>query len=587
MLSGLSEQFEAPSSVSTTPAAPPLRLAEANTGRDYTVYSRAMDAAEDAKALDIFPYMRVPEGGVILDLGAGTAALSERAARYFSRSHVIAQDVSHELLEIADHRRALINIVFGNALDRVFPENSLDSAMCSSCGHEIESFCGPGSMHKVLDILYSELKPGGSFVHRDFIKPTLKGDVYLEICDSDVTEARFTDAVSAEEVDYSKLSTAQLFFRFHKEYGGGNAFSFELEQVEGKTLIKLPAEWAYEFYMRKDYVANWRNEIKEKYSYWDVEQAQRAFQAAGFVNIQVIPHRNQWLYDNRFEGKIALYSRTADGLIRLPFFDTHMTVVGHKPGVSEASPSFAELPLVNYDRILDQIKVETGQGFAEVGDRHFELASDKVLLGSKRQVYYLAGEPKNVLKLPRTDGLNVHNCFKAMQQSIAHEDVLESHQVPHLKILDYDKAGPPYRFLVQEALPADAECAADLIMQGRLTEADIATLAGIVNRFELEKRWQLDTNPFNWYRVTKPDGGSELVYADGKVYRYDEKWAFSRVGLLQWIDPGYVKNARERCAVVPEASAAEHPSTWWKMGDDEPRLWAKYLHPSLHPRVVD
>ncbi|MBN8550080.1 MAG: methyltransferase domain-containing protein [Deltaproteobacteria bacterium] len=572
-----------PTSASLTSSAPPPKLTEANSGRDYTIYSRAMDAAEDAKALDIFPYMKVPEGGTILDLGAGTAGLSERAARYFSRAHVVAQDVSHELLEIADHRRALIHILFGNALDQVLPENSLDAAMCSSCGHEIESFCGTGSMQKVLEVMLRELKPGAAFVHRDFIKPDAQ-EVMLEILDSNVREAEHSAAISGSVSDYSKLTTAQLFFRFHKEFAGGNAFSYAIEEIRGRTFIRLPAEWAYEFYMRKDYVANWHNEIREKYSYWSESQARQAFEEAGFVDVRVIPHRNQWLVDNRLDGRIALFSVQSSGeLEAIPFFDTHMTVLGVKPGARREGVPFGDLPLVNYDRALSEIRIDRAAGTVDIGTKHFELSSAKSMLGTKREVFFLSGEPRCVLKIPRVDGLNVHNCFKAMQQTIVHDDILDLHRVPHPKVLEFDTAGPPFRFLVQEALPEGAECAADLIEQGRLTEADIEALATIVNSFEREKRWQLDTNPFNWYRVIRPDGKPELMYADGKVYRYDEKWSFARVGLLQWIDPRYVREADGRGARIPEAREVDNPSAWWSADDELCHAWERHLDASLLP----
>lgn len=55
-------------------------LVAANSGRDYSIYSRAMDAAEIEKAKDTFPHINIPEVGTILDLGAGTGSLSEMAA---------------------------------------------------------------------------------------------------------------------------------------------------------------------------------------------------------------------------------------------------------------------------------------------------------------------------------------------------------------------------------------------------------------------------------------------------------------------------------------------------------------------------
>lgn len=569
-------------------------LNHANDGRDYSIYARAMDAAEDAKAQDIFPHIDVAEGATILDLGAGTAALSERAARFFSRAQVIAQDVSHELLEVADHRRALIKLLFGNALEQVLPENSIDAAICSSCGHEVESFCGPGSMLSVLSVILKELKPGGRFVVRDFIKPDLQGDILMEILGEDLFAAQALVASISGAPDYPKRSTAELFFLFHKEFRGGGAFDYTIEQRGERSFIKLPAEWAYEFYMRKDYVANWHNEISEKYSYWSAKEAELAFRAAGFADAKVITHRNQWLVDNRLTGKIALFRGTGSSeLEALPFFDTHMVVIGDKPGTATAQRPSANLPVVDYDRMLGSISIDRGARTLRIGERTFPLSEEPGVIGSKREVLYLEPEEgvRRVIKIPRTNGLNTHNCFKAMQQTVERQGILDQYKVPHLKVLDFDQSGPPYRYLIQEALPPGARSAAELLRSGELSEMDIQQMAAIINRFELERRWQLDTNPFNWFRVTKDSGETEMVYADGKVYKFDERWAFARVGLLQWIDPSYVSLARDNCAVIPTASSLADLFSWWRgeadagsqsrINTELAGVWREHLSPSI------
>ena len=85
-------------------------LAVANVGRDYRAYSAAMDSAESYKAGLIFPHIDLPEGGVVADIGSGTGALAERAALVFSHATVFALDQSHELLEMADAKRALVKL---------------------------------------------------------------------------------------------------------------------------------------------------------------------------------------------------------------------------------------------------------------------------------------------------------------------------------------------------------------------------------------------------------------------------------------------------------------------------------------------
>jgi len=561
------------------------KLAAANRGRDVTVYATAMDASEDWKAGLIFPHLIIPEGGRILDLGGGTGALAERAARFFSHSQVYVQDLSHELLEIADHRRSVIRLVYGDALQQQFPDNSLHGAYCCSTGHEIEQFGGPGSMHKVANIAYQQLLPGARFVVRDFVKPNISGDVYMRIIPKGDGIDDLGSIQDFTTLDYNTLSTRALFERFHAEFQGGGAFEYERVTVGGGEYIRLSAEFAYEFYMHKDYTTNWRNEVHEKYSYWTEEEAQAVFEAAGFEDVNVIPEHNDWIRINRLEGQIALFSLDSSGtLLPVDFPPTHMVVVGQKPGKLMA-PVGAQplLPHVNYEELLGQISINDTETVVSVNGKEFNIIPDTRIEGTKRLVFNLVGEPKQVLKIPRIDAPNAHNCFKAMGQAIDRQDILRANEVPTLIITDCDPDGPPYRYLVQDALPEGAECAADLIKNGELTERDVKQVAKIVNRFELKKQRQLDTNPFNWYRVTDSAGKSEMVYIDSKVYLYDEKWAFSRVGLLQWCVPELVQNATQHCAGIPTSMYADELSAWWHVDSEVVGWWKKHLNPHLQP----
>ena len=98
------------------------RFVVANEHRDYTIYTKSMDAALEAKAGSIFPFFgEVPEGATIVDIGSGTGKLAELAARNFHSAKVFALDYSHELLEMAGDDRTFIKPVLVTQLNKIFP----------------------------------------------------------------------------------------------------------------------------------------------------------------------------------------------------------------------------------------------------------------------------------------------------------------------------------------------------------------------------------------------------------------------------------------------------------------------------------
>lgn len=563
------------------------RFIKANEGRDYKIYDRSMDAATIAKFESInahFP--QINEGDVIVDAGSGTGKLTEKFAEEYRGAKVIGEDISGELMETANEERALMQLVLGDASTQVFPENSLKVKYFSTCGHEVESFGGMGRMKQAVDSSYNEIMNGGRLIIRDFIKPDGKEPIYMKIIANDGFDNP-EDATIAGVLDYNLLSTKALLERFRLEFRGGNEFNYEVVKLGGEEFIKIDPEWAYEFYMRKDYTGNWRQEIKEKYSYWTKDEAIKTLSDAGFTDIKFTPESNEYIMTNRLNGKIGLFKMNSEGVLEdLPFPPTHMTISGSKPGIVKESSTQTNFPELNYLKLKDSIEIKEEQGKIIVGSNEFDIdLTIKPVKGSKKQVYYLKGEESRVIKLVRKDASNDHAVFKAMFEAIDRENILDLHNVPHMKILEKDPNGPPYRFYVQEAIPKGSVCAADLIGNGELTERDVKQLAKHINNFELGKTWQLDTNPFNWYRVTDENGESKMVYIDGKVYRYDENWEFKRIGLLQWIKPDYVTNLPNRTALIPKAKEFEDLIENWDKDDNQiSNWWKKYLNPLLQPK---
>jgi ubiquinone/menaquinone biosynthesis C-methylase UbiE len=558
----------------------------ANEHRNYRIYDTAMDAATLAKAESIFRHFGpLKTGSVIVDAGSGTGTLAELAAKEFRGSVVYALDVSHELAERALDGRTLIEPIYGDASKKVFPDNSVDVKYYSTSGHEIESF--GGSMVNAIKASYSELKPEGKLIIRDFVKPERTKPVYMQI----LSEVGFDDLSKATEngyLDYNLLSTSALFKRFCAEFKGGNAFEFEEVKINGNKYIKLSPEWAHEFYLRKDYTANWRQEIYEKYTYWGIEDTKRNLINAGYADVQVIPDQNEFILQNRLRGKIALFDIDEDGkLTEIPFPPTHMVAIGKKPQSAGAQENSLQLKdyFEDYKKMKESIVYDEKNKVLTIGDRKFAIAKNCVPIhGSKKQVYELEGEPKQVIKVVRKDALNDYAVFKAIFQAVIRENLLDKYKVPHMRITEVDPHGLPYRYFVQEAIPENAVCAAQLISENKISETDIAQIASHVNTFELGKEWQIDTNPFNWYRVPCADDSTEMVYIDGKVYRYDERWEFRRIGLMQWINSSYVDVSNVKTAILPKAKEYEEFRQQWKNDSNKLiLLWKKYLHSSLQP----
>ena len=128
------------------------------------------------------------------------------------------------------------------------------------------------------------------------------------------------------------LYQSQILSLSSRIYAGGSAFSYQEVEIDGKHLIKIDPEWAYKFYMRKEYAGNWRNEIHEKYSYWTMEEAENALRDSGFIDVKVEADPSQYMLTNwSFENKVGLYTQDDQGhLFSMPF-PAHMVVSGTKP----------------------------------------------------------------------------------------------------------------------------------------------------------------------------------------------------------------------------------------------------------------
>jgi len=551
------------------------------TGRDLTIYSELMDAALKAKAASIMPYFgEVSDKSIIVDVGSGTGQLAEYVSRELHSSNVYAVDFSHEMLALASINLSKINLVHDDAtkLDKI-PSESADVIYHGTVGHEIQTFRGISGLDESIKTSFRCLKPGGREVWRDFVKPPNR-DVYLEILTNDGVDTE-KEATKNGFIDYSLLSTKALFECFYKQFKGGNAFTYENVNREEHNLIKLPAKYAQEFILRKDYTANWRQEIEEEYTYWTQNEAKLAFEKAGFTKVEVIDDDNEYIRKNRLTGKVALYT-DGESELKPIYYPTHMVIVAHKDQVTTVGTEDKKINPVDFSSLLDSIKVKNDS--IKIDNQEFPKGE---LLGrGQHKEAYLLDDGKNdkVIKIVRKDMTTFYSAFSSLQQSVERQYVLDNFGVKYMKTYDYDRSGPPYRFLIQEKIPKGSICASELIINGELIEENVAQMAQIVNEFENSKQWQIDTNPFNWYRVNKK-GKSEMVYIGGTVYRYNENWSFDKVGLLQWVDPKYIEGSQNQSAKIPnQTEAQDFAKRWQNMDTKYATWWKKYLNLNIQPK---
>jgi ubiquinone/menaquinone biosynthesis C-methylase UbiE len=310
------------------------QMRRANQGRDLESYTGRMDAATISKAETLLHYFaNIKNNMLIVDAGSGTGKVAESILTKLQQSDkkikMIAVDITHKYRNISPYIQEITWLI-ADAAQQNFAANSVDIKYFSTSAHEIISFGGgPQRMITALKNTLTELKPGGQIIIRDFVKPSNK-QVLMQIRQNDGQD--FDSIKNNKKIDYSRLSTMALFQCFHREFAGGNAFDFKLiKQNNGNQLLQLDLEWAYEFYMRKEYRDNWQNEINEKYCYWTLEETQKVLEEIGFVNVKVEANPNQYILNNWLKEQVKLYTKDDDGnLIDFNFPSTHMVAVGFK-----------------------------------------------------------------------------------------------------------------------------------------------------------------------------------------------------------------------------------------------------------------
>ena len=135
----------------------------------------------------------------VLDLCTGTGDI----AGFIDKScKVVGVDFSDKMLEIARKRYPWVNFIEGDCTNLPFEDNYFD-VVTISCGlRNIENY------DNALDEIYRVLKPNGLFMHLDFGKKNILGDILFDIIVPHLVKIFYKDNLPYEYLVKSK----QMFF---------------------------------------------------------------------------------------------------------------------------------------------------------------------------------------------------------------------------------------------------------------------------------------------------------------------------------------------------------------------------------------
>jgi SAM-dependent methyltransferase len=286
---------------------------QAHQHRQLESYGAALEAGLPQKLTVIEPWLRSWRAGDIVDIGAGTGALSARQAYLHPESSIIGVDAAAPMVDSARKRYSgYQNLEFrkGDAC-HVHAQKASSVIFCSVL-HEVYSHYGDSltAVEKALQAAWQSVLPGGRVVIRDFVIPD-NGNrpVLLYHHCSDIVPGH-------DFLSFSRTFPRPLYV--------------QSVRVTPHTIIyETDLVSACEYLLRKDYHAMWDVELQERYGFWTIAEAHHLIQSIGFVIVHSEMLRNSWVLRASLRGKVKL--REPCSLLPLRFPACQLLLVAEKP----------------------------------------------------------------------------------------------------------------------------------------------------------------------------------------------------------------------------------------------------------------
>jgi SAM-dependent methyltransferase len=222
-------------------------------------------------------------GGWSVDLGCADGRFTRALAKNYA-GRMVGIDSSAEIVGLAKIRLAEdifsagVDFQVGRAEDFTMP--NISNVVASSIIHEVYSYGDKmESVRQALANIHKNLKSGGRLIIRDFVRPEDRKVNFLH--------------------DKKDIVKGHSYGDFHGVSPEPNSGSFEVYSNQNLSNV-------YEYIYRKDFHDNWQTELQETYGFWSLGEAKALIEEAGFKLIHVAELENQWILENRLEGKIMI-----------------------------------------------------------------------------------------------------------------------------------------------------------------------------------------------------------------------------------------------------------------------------------------
>ncbi len=301
-----------------------------NTVRDYRIYEESFQTASPRKYEAIKKYIRK---GVLVDIWCAWWWLIACAAQdpKLNWSTFIWVEMSRTLYEVAKNNMKKIDyphthIYHGNGVDELFiQDSSVDTITSISTTHEVISYWEQNALKIFANNIHRKLTPKWVWINMDVVWPNDKNkQVIAELDTQDWLpfdesayyaavdlynswiKSAFSD-IEKQEVkqvfsDYlATLSTFWRLFVFQKSFiktHGDAWYKFDVLDYNTWTVL-IRNQDLYEFMPKVDYLKNRFDECNEAFCTMSCND-RKEFWKEHWFETEVIPDRNQWIYENRY-----------------------------------------------------------------------------------------------------------------------------------------------------------------------------------------------------------------------------------------------------------------------------------------------
>lgn len=293
----------------------------------HEIYVGSMEKSADAKFAEIEPWVKE---GLIVDWGAGAGPITERLARRFPKSKVLAVDISGDMVKRMRERfKNLDNVEVVDAdIANYIPSGKIDTSIHISALHEVYSFNNydPKVVIQTLRNVYGSLNSEGREIIRDGIQPE-PGILYIK----PLTEF-------AED----------RFFKFVKGFSAIHKVPYKVGKFDGDNLswraqddvkdlladgmyIKIFSQDASEMFSKFFYPEiNLQAELKEKFGIWTVNEYKKVLSDIGFNVVHAESFLLDYLLQTHYTKNFEVYCEQNGVLSHAPYPPSTILLVGEK-----------------------------------------------------------------------------------------------------------------------------------------------------------------------------------------------------------------------------------------------------------------